>query len=60
MDISYIVRVYRNNNSTILGVVENTESHTRKKFSCAEELWELITTNSKPRKIDSSLKLIVS
>ncbi|WP_339340216.1 hypothetical protein [uncultured Oceanicoccus sp.] len=57
MDKSYIVRIYKNDSNSVIGVVEDTETHTRGKFSNPQELWNQVSI--KREKLHSNVKLNV-
>jgi hypothetical protein len=59
MDNSYIVRVYRNDDNSMVGVVENVETHTQATFSNAQELWRQVSTDGEKKIVNEGLKLIV-
>ena len=47
MDKSYIIRIYKQENETASGIVENVEKNKRTKFNNANQLWSLITCDTK-------------
>lgn len=47
MDKSYIIRIYKQDNETASGIVENVERSKRTKFNNASQLWSLITCDTK-------------
>lgn len=56
MDKSYIVRIYRNDGNSMVGVVEDVETHVLGKFTNAEELWSQISNKSKKDNRDKNTK----
>ena len=47
MDKSYIIRIYKQENDTVNGIVEDVAQQTREKFSNSDQLWSLIANNTK-------------
>lgn len=47
MDKSYIIRIYEQENKSVVGVMEDVEQNTRFGFSNANELWTIIIRNKK-------------
>lgn len=45
MDKSYIIRIYDQENKSVMGVIEDIEQNKRFGFSNADELWALVTNN---------------
>ncbi|MCK4704109.1 MAG: hypothetical protein KAT90_01400 [Gammaproteobacteria bacterium] len=45
MDKSYIIRIYEQENKSVIGVIEDIEQNKRFGFSSADELWKLIANN---------------
>ena len=46
MDKSYIIRIYKQENKSVMGVIEDIEQNKRFSFSSAGELWALVTDNT--------------
>ncbi len=51
MDKSYIIRVYKQENETASGIVEDVENSKRARFDSANQLWSLITRDIKQHEI---------
>ena len=47
MDKSYIIRIYKQENGTACGILENIEKSKRTRFNSASQLWSLITCDTK-------------
>ena len=45
MDKSYIIRIYEQENKSVVGVMEDIEQNKRFSFSNAAELWTIVATN---------------
>lgn len=45
MDKSYIIRIYEQENKSVIGVIEDIEQNKRFGFSSADELWTLVANN---------------
>ena len=53
MEKSYIIRIYKQENETVKGIVEDVELNKREKFSNPNQLWSLITSNTNKRSISN-------
>lgn len=51
MDKSYIIRIYKQENGTASGIVEDVEKNKRARFDSANQLWSLITRDTKEHEI---------
>ena len=51
MDKSYIIRIYKQENETASGIVEDIEKNKRTRFDSANQLWSLITRDTKEHEI---------
>ena len=47
MDKSYIIRIYKQENETVSGIVVDVEKNNRARFDSANQLWSLITPYKK-------------
>lgn len=56
MDKSYIIRIYRQENETASGIVEDVEESKRARFDSANQLWSLITSYTKEHEISNVIK----
>ncbi len=56
MDKSYIIRIYRQENETASGIVEDVEESKRARFDSANQLWSLITSYAKEHEISNVIK----
>ena len=57
MDRSYIVRIYKQEKESVMGIVENVEQNKRFGFSNANELWDLIINVTQEHIISNVIKL---
>ena len=57
MDKSYIIRIYKQENETASGIVEDVEESKRTRFSNANQLWSLVTGYTKDQEISNVVKL---
>ena len=57
MDKSYIIRIYKQENDTASGVVEDVEDSKRTGFNNANQLWSLITGYTKKHETENVIKL---
>jgi hypothetical protein len=51
MDKSYIIRIYKQENGTTSGIVVDVEKSKRARFDSANQLWSLITRDTKQHEI---------
>ena len=51
MDKSYIIRIYKQENETASGIVEDVENGKRAKFDGVNQLWSLITRDTKENEV---------
>jgi hypothetical protein len=51
MDKSYIIRIYKQENETASGIVEDVENSKRARFDSANQLWSLITRDTKENEV---------
>jgi hypothetical protein len=51
MDKSYIIRIYKQENETASGIVEDVEKGKRTRFDSANQLWSLITRDTKENEV---------
>ncbi len=51
MDKSYIIRIYKQENETASGIVEDVEKGKRARFDSANQLWSLITRDTKENEV---------
>lgn len=51
MDKSYIIRIYKQENETASGIVEDVEKCKRASFDSANQLWSLITRDTKENEV---------
>ena len=51
MDKSYIIRIYKQENETVSGIVEDVEKCKRTRFNSANQLWSLITRDTKENEV---------
>ena len=51
MDKSYIIRIYKQENETASGILEDVEKSKRARFDNANQLWSLITRDTNEHKI---------
>lgn len=47
MDKSYIIRIYKQENETASGIVQDVKEGKRTRFNNASQLWSLITCDTK-------------
>jgi len=57
MDKSYIIRIYKQENETANGIVEDVEESKRTRFSNATQLWSLVTGYAKDQEVSNIVKL---
>ena len=51
MDKSYIIRIYKQENETVSGIVVDVEKNNRTRFDSANQLWSLITRDTKENEV---------
>jgi hypothetical protein len=51
MDKSYIIRIYKQENETASGIVEDVEKSKRARFDSANQLWSLITRDTEENEV---------
>lgn len=56
MDKSYVIRIYKQDNDTVSGIVEDVEKSKRTKFNNAYQLWSLITDFTTKHGISNVIK----
>lgn len=56
MDRSYIIRIYKQENETVKGIVEDVQLNKREKFSNANQLWSLIVSKTKNHEASKVVK----
>ena len=56
MDKSYIIRIYRQENETASGIVEDVEESKRARFNNANQLWSFITNYTKEHEVSNVIK----
>ena len=56
MDKSYIIRIYKQENETVTGVLEGIDQNKRSGFSDAKQLWSLITNTRQKQHTDNVIK----
>ena len=56
MDQSYIIRIYKQENDTASGIVENVEKSKRTRFNNASQLWSLITCDANDHEISNVIE----
>ena len=53
MDKSYIIRIYKQEDEIVQGIVEDVEQNKRFGFGSASELWSLIASISKEQSVSN-------
>lgn len=56
MDKSYVIRIYKLENETVSGIVENIEESKRARFDSANQLWALLTNDTKEHEISNVIE----
>ena len=56
MDKSYIIRIYKQENESASGIVENVEKNKRSRFNNASQLWSLITCDANEHEISNVIE----
>ncbi|NOR42103.1 MAG: hypothetical protein GQ572_02120 [Gammaproteobacteria bacterium] len=59
MDKSYIIRVYKRDEGSASGIVEDVEENKRNRFSNANQLWSLITDDTKEDDVSNVENIIM-
>jgi vacuolar-type H+-ATPase subunit H len=59
MDKSYIIRVYKRDEDSASGIVEDVEENKRNRFSNANQLWSLITDDTKEDDVSNVENIIM-
>ncbi len=59
MDKSYIIRVYKRDEDSASGIVEDVEENKRNRFSNANQLWSLITDDTKEDDVSNVENIIL-
>ena len=56
MDKSYIIRIYKQENETVSGIVVDVEKSKRARFDNANQLWSLITCDANDHEISNVIE----